>query len=138
MSPHRPYALRSQALTSARFCLDGSFVIYFFLGDFAGGAEGVKWLHEPKLVGSSAVFASSKPRTERGECANCRTQKAGHMKYKDTVGLTQALVKYWRTQEEVHGLKVASLRPDAVVPFLTRNLHWRIVDVSSRSRLTWK
>lgn len=105
-------------------------MIDFFLGDFAPNAEGPRWLLEPNLAGISAIFASPLARVEGGNCDNCAAQKASGMKYYDTVGLTQALVQYWKTGEQFYGLGVGSLEPDDVVPFLTRNLHWRIVDVS--------
>ena len=116
-------------LMEFRFALDGSFILNFFLGDFDPNAEGTQWLHEPNLAGSSAIFASPLARIENGHCENCAAQKDSGMKYYDTVGLTQALLQYWKTGEEACGLRVTSLEPDVVVPFLTRNLHWRVVDV---------
>lgn len=49
------------------------------------------------------------------------------------VGLTQALLTYWSSGESAHGLQVTSLEPEVVVPFLTANLHWRIISASGAS-----
>jgi len=49
----------------------------------------------------------------------------------DSVTITDALVTYFNSREEVHGLRVTSLEPNGVVPFLKKNLHWRVVTVSA-------
>lgn len=112
-----------------RFALDGTFTIAFFLGDFNPAKAGSDWLHEPNLVGSSAIFASSQARIDDGNCENCAQKQAAGLKYWDVVGLTQALLTYWSSGESAHGLQVTSLEPEVVVPFLTANLHWRIISV---------
>src|SRR5579871_5357002 len=111
-----------------RYALDGSFNIFFFLGDFDPDHSG--WFLEHNLATASSVFASTSDTVEEGHCSNCEQKKASGLKYYDTVGLTQALLTYWKSGEQVHGLGVGDLRPESVVPFLTRNLHWRIADVS--------
>jgi hypothetical protein len=85
-------------------------------------------------VGSSAIFASSQDRIDGGHCANCAKQQAGGRKYYDTIGLTQALLTYWKSGDSAYDLKVSSLDPEVVIPFLTRNLHWRVIDVGSLAR----
>jgi tyrosinase len=119
----------SPLLTDVRFALDGSFIIAFFVGDFDPESVGTGWLHESNLAGSSAIFASSQARIESGNCENCEAQQSSGKKYYDTVGLTQALATYWKSGKEGYGLRVTSLEPDVVIPFLTRNLHWRVFDV---------
>ena len=115
--------------TVDKFCLDGSFVINFFLGDFASNAG--EWVLDEHLAGQSAVFASDRARIDgEGGCENCAQQEQEGLVYGDTVGLTEALLVYYGNQEEAHGRKVPSLRPEVVIPFLTRNLHWRIESVS--------
>jgi hypothetical protein len=39
-------------------------------------------------------------------------------------------VAYWRSQEEIGGMKLKSLEVAEVKQFLRRNLHWRVLDVS--------
>lgn len=112
----------------SRYALNGSFIVYFFMGDFNDN-PGV-WLHDPHLAGSSSIFASPRTTIDSQACANCANKEASGLKYYDTVGLTQALLMYWKSGEPVNELKVTSLEPEVVVPFLTENLHWRVVDVS--------
>ncbi|EFQ32588.1 hypothetical protein CGRA01v4_09590 [Colletotrichum graminicola] len=109
-----------------KFSLDGSFTIFFFLGDFSPDVE--SWIIDPHLVGSSGIFANSRATITIGACANCAKQEAGGIKYMDTIALTPALLTYWDSQEEHYGCRVGDLSPDYVLPFLTRNLHWRIVN----------
>ncbi|KAF6808219.1 tyrosinase, partial [Colletotrichum plurivorum] len=113
-----------------KFCLDGSFVVYIFLGDFSPEPE--NWIVEPRLAGASGVFASSRAAIDDGGCANCAKQEAVGLKYMDTVSLTPALLMYWDSQEELYGCQVNDLTPDIVLPFLIRNLHWRVVNINGR------
>ncbi|KAF4827508.1 Tyrosinase [Colletotrichum tropicale] len=109
-----------------KFCLDGSFMIYFFLGDFSPRLE--DWVLEPHLAGSSGIFASARAAIDDGGCANCAKQEASGFKYMDTVALTPALLTYWDSQQELYGCRIDDLTPEMVLPFLVRNLHWRVVN----------
>ncbi|GKT42782.1 tyrosinase [Colletotrichum spaethianum] len=110
-----------------KFSLDGSFMIYFFLGDFSPDIE--NWIVDPHLAGSSGIFASSRAAIDSRACANCAKQQAYGIKYMDTVALTPALLTYWDNQEEHYGCRIGDLSADYVLPFLVRNLHWRVVNV---------
>ncbi|OBR08255.1 Tyrosinase [Colletotrichum higginsianum IMI 349063] len=110
-----------------KFSLDGSFVIFFFLGDFS--PEVATWTTDPHLAGSSGIFASSRAAIDSGACENCSKQEASGLKYMDTVALTPALLTYWDNQEEHYGCRVGDLSPGYVLPFLVRNLHWRVVNI---------
>ncbi|KAK2042757.1 Di-copper centre-containing protein [Colletotrichum somersetense] len=110
-----------------KFSLDGSFTLFFFLGDFSPDVE--SWIVDPHLAGSSGVFANSRAAITIGACANCSKQEAVGIKYMDTVALTPALLTYWDSQEELYGCHVGDLSPDYALPFLVRNLHWRVVNI---------
>ncbi|KAF2839440.1 Di-copper centre-containing protein [Patellaria atrata CBS 101060] len=71
-------------------------------------------------------------------CGNCARQQEDRRMLADTAPLTQSLLKYIRLGEAVPdaddieqgdlpGVAVRSLESDDVVPFLKRNLHWRVV-----------
>ncbi|KAK1573964.1 uncharacterized protein LY79DRAFT_662446 [Colletotrichum navitas] len=109
-----------------KFSLDGSFTVFFFLGDFSPDVE--SWIVDSHLAGFSGIFANSRAAITIGACANCAKHEAGGIKYMDTVALTPALLTYWDSQEEHYGCRVGDLRPDYVLPFLARNLHWRVVN----------
>jgi hypothetical protein len=53
--------------------------------------------------------------------------------YKDFVPLTKMLLDYVRSGERQppgpDGMVLKSLHPEDVVPFLQRNLHWRVYGV---------
>lgn len=115
-------------LLLTRFACDGSFTVHFFLGDFQYDES--SWANSGTLVGVSGIFASSRERIDGGNCDNCATQEAEGDKYHDLVPLTQALLTYFNRGQEAYGYRVTDLSPEVVVPFLTRNLHWRIVNVS--------
>jgi len=102
-------------------------MIYFFLGDF--NPDPKQWLLDPHLAGHSGIFASTRERIDGGGCGNCKAQEEAGLKYADTVPLTAALLHFYESAEEVYGLKVTSMAPESVVPFLTRNMHWRILKV---------
>ena len=109
-------------------------MIYFFLGDF--NPEPSTWLLDPHLAAHSGIFASSRQRIDSGGCGNCKAQQLEGRKYADTVALTPALLHFHQTAEEIYGLKVDDLSPEVVVPFLTRNLHWRVIKVSEADQRT--
>jgi hypothetical protein len=62
-------------------------------------------------------------------CASCKQQIESHLLVSDHIGLTPSLVKYWKTQTKVHDFGVANFESNSVIPFLTRNLHWRVANV---------
>ncbi|OCL11103.1 Di-copper centre-containing protein [Glonium stellatum] len=111
-----------------KFALNGSFTIFVFLGDFC--PDPASWHHEANMVGSDSIFAN---RTI-AHCENCQKQEESKLLDSDTIPLTTPLVTYWRNQEEVQGIRVESLDPPHVIPFLRRNLHWRVVDPEGRIR----
>ena len=77
------------------------------------------------MVGSDSIFAAE----AREGCSNCTKQQGARLLDSDTIPLTGALISYWRTGDALNGLRVKSLYPSDVVPFLQWNLHWRIIDV---------
>ena len=95
-----------------------------FLGEF--DEDPMTWHHHKNLVGSDNIFASR----STTKCANCKKQTDDKLLDSDTIPLTPPLIAYWRTEEAVSGMKVESLDPPDVIPFLKRNLHWRVTDVS--------
>jgi hypothetical protein len=117
-----------------RYALDSSFSIYVFIGNFPEDSR--LWDHEPHLVLASGILTSSRPSgTEQETCSNCARQAAAKCLYRDFVPMTKMLVDYVRSGEvqppaPTEGLRLRSLEPEDVVPFLKKNMHWRIVGVS--------
>lgn len=89
--------------------LDGSFYVHLFLGDVPDSQE--NWMDAPNLVGTHFVYTSS-----TGEHEGAGVQVEGF------VCLQKALKK-------MAGLE--NLESSAVVPYLKKNLRWRVVTVVS-------
>ena len=62
-------------------------------------------------------------------CDKCQKQDHDHLVVSDHIGLTTSLVKYWESKNKVHDLGVDNLDKENVIPFLVRNLHWRVANV---------
>jgi len=84
------------------------------------------WTQDRNMIGSDGIFAAQ----SRDHCSNCQEQHSARLVDSDTIPLTPPLISYWRTQEALGGMRVNSLYPSDVRPFLRVNLHWRIMDVS--------
>jgi tyrosinase len=95
-----------------KFELSSSYSVLIFLGDVPADVK--DWQVSPNYVGSHYAFVNSAAE----ECANCRDQ--ADLIVEGFVHLNQAIVKH-------SGLH--SLEPDSVVPYLSKNLHWRVLKV---------
>ncbi|MCJ1382861.1 hypothetical protein MMC17_005974 [Xylographa soralifera] len=105
-----------------KFTVGGSFDVLFFIGDFAPSTG--KWFRDKNMVGTVFNWANA----DLEACPNCRVQATGGLVVADQIQLTHSLLDYITSGQLVHGSRLESLEPEAVVPFLTRNLHWRILD----------
>jgi hypothetical protein len=119
-----PRTILTNSAIAPRFALNGSFQILLFLGDFSQDPS--TWHHDARLVGIDAIFASH----SLENCENCRQQNEEGLIDSDVIPLTTPLVAYWKSQEEVGGMKLKSLEVAEVKQFLRINLHWRVLDVS--------
>ncbi|OJT02364.1 Tyrosinase [Trametes pubescens] len=99
----------SAHITVKKFALRGSFSVSVFLGDPPSDPE--DYAASPNFVGDYAAFAHPTP--ER--CANCT--RIGDITVGGEVELTRVIVER---------AEVASLHPDEVVPYLRRELCWRV------------
>jgi len=92
------------------FELFSSYSVLIFLGHVPDDPE--EWQVSPNYVGSHFAFVNSAGCEDRQDKPDIVTEGFVH--------LNQAIVRH-------SGLK--SLEPDAVVPYLTKNLHWRVLKV---------
>ncbi|KIX05662.1 uncharacterized protein Z518_03634 [Rhinocladiella mackenziei CBS 650.93] len=114
-----------------KFALKGTFVVYVFIGDFTPNQD--NWFQDPSLVDASAIWARDVDENMADECPNCQQQLEEDSIYGDTVPLTSRLVDMVEARETQpptpeEGMVLRSLDPEDVIPFLRRNLHWRVVD----------
>lgn len=89
---------------SRRSAISSSFFIHFFLGSIPVSPQ--TWSFAPTLVASHSVLAPSSP-----------ISRSGSVTSYGQIPLTHALLS---------SPEISRLEPDIVVPFLTRELSWRI------------
>lgn len=99
-----------------RIELGRSFTVLVFLGSVP--ADPAKWFTSKNLVGKSHVFASR----ASGSCKTCPQQN--NVIYEGFVHLNRGFGRLAPPQIKL------PYNPEAVVPYLDKNLHWRTVDVS--------
>jgi tyrosinase len=96
--------------------LSQTFRVLVFLGDFIPNVA--DWPTEYNLIGRVAALGQGANNLEG--CTKCQVDAANDLQITGTVPLTKALL-----QDVVLG-KVASLDAVDVIPYLQRNLHWRV------------
>ncbi|KAF9473594.1 tyrosinase [Pholiota conissans] len=87
-----------------------SFSVLLFLGPVPEDPE--QWLVSPNFVGAHHAFVNS----AAGHCANCRNQ--GDIVVEGFVHLTKYISQH---------AGLPSLNPEVVEPYLTKELHWRVL-----------
>ncbi|PVF92484.1 Di-copper centre-containing protein [Serendipita vermifera] len=98
-----------------KFAAKRAFFVHIFLGDFT--TDSSKWGQDANLVGTHVVFANNIASTG---CERCHENAENHKLVSGTIPLTAALAD--RLGED----KISKLEPAEIIPYLQRNLHWRI------------
>ena len=101
-----------------KHCLSGVFSIHIFLGTVPADIK--TWVTHENNVGTSSVLGSNPAITN---CEKCKTDAARDLVVTGVVPLTEVLLDMIAKGE------LRSLEPDDVVPYLTKNLHWRVTQV---------
>lgn len=114
--PNRTYTEYITNLRALKHGLQQTFRVYVFLGDF--NPDPTTWPTEHNVVGRFTVLgrAGSTP------CSKCQSDTADDLIVTGTVPLTSALLQDIVSSSSV----LHSLDPGEVVPYLERNLHWRV------------
>lgn len=107
-------------ITVEKHSVKTSFFVHVFLGDFDPNPS--KWLTEKTLVGSYYVFTSD---IETTGCGRCKENAANNLKVAGSVPLTGALLDS-PLAERLGKDKVALLGPEEMIPYLKKELHWRV------------
>lgn len=103
---------------SKQFELPISYTVLLFLGKVSDDTK--EWPVSPYFVGSHSAFVNSAAQ----DCENCRNNVNGVIE--GYVHLNQGILRH-------SGLQ--SLEPDAVIPYLTENLQWRVLKVKALSMI---
>ncbi|KAK1472444.1 hypothetical protein CCUS01_05828 [Colletotrichum cuscutae] len=108
--------------------LGGNYVVHVFLGN-PDDSVPLLYVTNHSHVGAFATFGQD----ENTSCKNCQQGRASGQRITGQVPLTLALVERY-----VAGL-IDSLAPQHVIPYLQKNLHWRVTlpngDLQARSNL---
>ena len=109
-----------------KYALKRSFYVHFFLGDIA--AEPANWLADPNQLGTFTVFTSN---PEASGCEKCKAGQAAELLITGVVPLTGALLDRvaWG---EIHDSNDRA----EMVPYLKKNLRWKVADLGGRSHPT--
>lgn len=117
-----------------KFALDGPFSVHLFIGEIDDSEPG-RFFTKKNEVGYSAIFASP----WQAPCGNCKVQREQGLVYEDAIPITPYLNSYLRTTQwpEGHGPDLAlrtleSFAPEHVIPFLQKNVGWRVTTAASQ------
>jgi tyrosinase len=101
-------------ILAPKHALEQAYRVHIFLGEFDGSTS--TWHTQDALVGTFVVLG--KP--QGTECGKCRKDKEREVMITGTIPLTSALLK------EYNAGNLGGMDKENVLPWLTKNLHWRI------------
>jgi tyrosinase len=114
LAPNGKYTEWIANIRAEKHALGGPYGVHVFLGDF--NEDERTWPFEHNLVGTSSIFC----RAAGTDCGKCKDDREAGLMVTGIVPLTFALI------EDVREGLLRSLNAEDVVPYLTRNLHWRV------------
>jgi tyrosinase len=118
--PHGKYLEWITNIKAKKHELGRSYNVHIFLGDVPAG-DSVLYPLANSHVGTYSVFT----RAQNTGCARCQQQRAADLEISGQILLTVALVERYLAGD------LPSMQPEHVVPYLQRNLHWRVTHVST-------
>lgn len=98
---------------------DGTFTIYYIIGDVQG-QTGQEWSTLPGFAGVSHILAAP-----ANVCDNCASQEEQRQLVTSTTPITSLLLDYAQIG------KLSNMDEDNVKEFLIKNLKWRVQTVST-------
>ena len=118
LAPNGKYTEWIVNVRAAKHVLGQTYSVHVFLGDF--NADPLTWPFENNLVGTDTILG----RPSNTRCGKCKDDRKAGLMVTGIVPLTAALI------EDVREGLISSLNPEDVVPYLAKNLHWRVTLVS--------
>lgn len=119
LAPNDEYLEWLFNVKAERHAQGGKYSVHLFL-DAVEEENIALWPMSPHYVGSFAPFGQAADTM----CENCKDQQDAHLEITGQIPLTIALVERYLAQ------LIPNLSVETVVPYLTRNLHWRVEIVS--------
>lgn len=118
LAPQNKYLEWITNIKAEKHEFGGAYTVHIFLGS-PDEQQVALWPASPTHVGTFAPLGQ--PSTTG--CARCQVDRTAHAEVTGQVPLTLALMERY-----LAGL-IGDLTPASVVPYLTRNLHWRVAKV---------
>ncbi|EME77386.1 uncharacterized protein MYCFIDRAFT_83316 [Pseudocercospora fijiensis CIRAD86] len=120
-----------------KYAFDGSFSVHLFTG-YVKDDQPERYMTKKNEVGFAGIFARSAADIEN--CSNCQSQRDNDIVIEDVVPITTILYDYLESEPHSRDLirdgehqTIRDLTAESVVPFLTEQLHWRIIDLASEA-----
>jgi tyrosinase len=104
-------------LRAEKHTLGGNFAVHVFLGD-PDDENPPLYIADPNHVATFSTFGSD----EVTGCESCKKGQEARLQVTGQIPITLALV------ERYFAAKINSITPDDVIPYLQKNLHWRVTD----------
>ena len=120
LAPDNKYLEWLTNIQAEKHTLDGAFTIHLFLGP-PHEENTALWPSAPHHVGSFAPLGQPSDTA----CEKCQEDQRDHTQITGQIPLTIALIERY-----LAGI-IDDLSEQSVVPYLTKNLHWRVTQVNS-------
>jgi len=121
LAPNNKYLEWLTNIKAEKHTLDGAYSVHVFLGP-PQEPNVALWAASPTYVGIFDPLGQSR---DTG-CSKCVDDQRDHTQVTGQIPLTLALVERY-----LAGI-IKDLSPEAVVPYLTKELHWRVVKVGAQ------
>ncbi|KAL9100136.1 MAG: hypothetical protein Q9163_004452 [Psora crenata] len=116
LAPGNKYLEWLTNIKAEKHTLDGAYTVHVFLGPPQEESTSL-WPSAPTHVGTFAPLGQSSDT----ECGKCQDDQRDHTQVTGQIPLTIALIERY-----LAGI-IDDLSEESVVPYLTENLHWRVV-----------
>ena len=123
LAPKNKYLEWIANIKAAKHALNGRYAVHVFLGPADNESDVSLWPVVPTHVGTFSPLGQPQDTA----CEKCQEDQAAHLEVTGQIPLTIALVERYLAGN------VNDLTPESVVPYLQKNLHWRVAKVRSPS-----
>ena len=126
LAPNNKYLEWITNIKAEKHTLGGRYTVHVFLGPADDGTDTALWPISPTHVGTFAPLGQ--PSTTG--CGKCQADQRDRTQITGQIPLTIALAERY-----LAGI-ISDLGEESVKPYLTENLHWRVVKVSPKVKST--
>ena len=124
LAPDNKYLEWIINIKTEKHALGGQYTVHTFLGPPDDETNPSLWPISPTHVGTFSPFGQA---SDTG-CEKCQQDQRDQTEITGQIPLTLALAERY-----LAGI-IGDLSPEQVTPYLTKNLHWRVIKVSPRNK----